>query len=86
MRAMEDIAPWIQRHFLQLAWAGLDNQIDVRDIVSAAKASKLGSECVRVIYRSGSDTNSFEIAVTKPDRLLGLLPDAQRQARARGSR
>ncbi len=68
-----------------LAWAGLDNQIDVRDIVSVEKASKLGSECVRVTYRSGSGTESFEIVVTKPDKLLGQLPDAQRQARARGA-
>jgi hypothetical protein len=64
-----------------LAWAGLDSQIDVQDIVSAEKTSSFGSEGVRVDYRTGSGTESFEITLSKPDKLLRLLTDARTQTR-----
>jgi hypothetical protein len=65
-----------------LAWAGLDNQIDVRDIVSTDKGMHFGSECVRINYQTPSGTASFQIRLAKPDKLLQLLRDVQRRARA----
>ena len=64
-----------------LAWAGLDNEIDVRDIVSTDKERNFGSECVRISYRTTTGTESFQMCVARPDTMLRLLDDAQRQAR-----
>ncbi len=64
-----------------LAWAGLDNQIDVRDIVSSDKGTNFGAECVRVTYRTPAGTESFAMSVATPDELLRLLDDARAQAR-----
>lgn len=61
-----------------LAWAGLDNDIDVRDIVSADKSSSFGSELVRITYRTATGTGSFQMLVTDADRMLRLLAQTRR--------